>query len=182
MVSRMVYLLCPSGLSSNPKLQLYWIVSRLIFPGLSNDAAEIKCQIGAAAHSFILIFPSVLNWTLMIQQWPTQRMALPSWNLSPSRACIGVGNGNPLQCSCLENSMDQGTYWTTYSPWGGETIRHNCVTEHTYISWASLVAQLVKNPPAVQKTWIRSLGWEALLEKGMATHSSILAWRIPWTV
>ena len=49
-------------------------------------------------------------------------------------------------------------------------------------SWASLVAQLVKNLPAVQKTWIRSLGWEDPLEKGKATQSSILAWRIPWTV
>ena len=46
----------------------------------------------------------------------------------------------------------------------------------------SLVAQLVKNPPAIRETWIRSLGWEDPLEKGMAIHSSILAWRIPWTV
>ena len=49
-------------------------------------------------------------------------------------------------------------------------------------SWASLVAQLVKNPPAVRETWVRSLGWEDPLEKGTATHSSILAWRIPWAV
>ena len=49
-------------------------------------------------------------------------------------------------------------------------------------SWASLVAQLVKNPPAMWDTWVRSLGWEDPLEKEMATHSSILAWRIPWTV
>ena len=48
--------------------------------------------------------------------------------------------------------------------------------------WVSLVAQLVKNPPAMQETWVSSLGWEDPLEKGMATHSSILAWRIPWTV
>ena len=48
-------------------------------------------------------------------------------------------------------------------------------------SWASLVAQLVKNPPAVQETWVRSLGWEGPLEKEMATLSSILVWRIPWT-
>ena len=40
---------------------------------------------------------------------------------------------------------------------------------------------MVKNPPAVQETWVRSLGQEIPLEKGMATHSSILAWRIPWT-
>ena len=45
---------------------------------------------------------------------------------------------------------------------------------------ASLVAQLVENPPAMRETWVRSLGWEDPLEKGKATHSSILAWRIPW--
>ena len=45
---------------------------------------------------------------------------------------------------------------------------------------ASLVAQLVKNPPAMQETWIRSLGWEDPLEEEKATHSSILAWEIPW--
>ena len=49
-------------------------------------------------------------------------------------------------------------------------------------SWVSLVAQLVKNPPAMWETWVRSLGWEDPLEKGRATHSSILAWRISWTV
>ena len=47
--------------------------------------------------------------------------------------------------------------------------------------WSSLVAQLVKNLPAMPETWVRSLGWEDPLEEGMATHSSILAWRIPWT-
>ena len=44
-----------------------------------------------------------------------------------------------------------------------------------------LVAQRVKRLPAVQETWVRSLGWEDLLEKEMATHSSTLAWKIPWT-
>ena len=47
--------------------------------------------------------------------------------------------------------------------------------------WASLVAQMVKNLPAIQETQVQSLGQEIPLEKGMATHSSILAWRIPWT-
>ena len=51
---------------------------------------------------------------------------------------------------------------------------HLCV-----FAWAPLVAQSVKNLPAVRETWVRSLGWEDLLEEGMATHSSILAWRIP---
>ena len=48
-------------------------------------------------------------------------------------------------------------------------------------SWAFLVAQLVRNPPAMWKTWVQSLGWEDPLEKGKDTHSSNLAWRIPWT-
>ena len=47
---------------------------------------------------------------------------------------------------------------------------------------ASLVAQLVKNPPAMQDTWVQSLGWENPMEKGKSTPSSIVAWRIPWTV
>ena len=48
--------------------------------------------------------------------------------------------------------------------------------------WASLVAQLVENLPAMRKTRVHFLGWEDPLEKGKATHSSILAWRIPWTI
>ena len=46
---------------------------------------------------------------------------------------------------------------------------------------ASLVAQTVKNPPAIKETWVRSLGQEDPLEKGITTHPSILAWRIPWS-
>ena len=46
----------------------------------------------------------------------------------------------------------------------------------------TLVAQLVKNLPAMRETWVQSLGWEDPLEKGTVTHSSILAWRIPWTL
>ena len=61
--------------------------------------------------------------------------------------------------------------------------------EGSALSWLStaafipqFVAQVVKNPPAMQETWVQSPGWEDPLEKGKATHSSILAWRIPWTV
>ena len=48
--------------------------------------------------------------------------------------------------------------------------------------WASLVAQTVRNLPAMRETWVQSLDWEDPLEKGKTSHSSILAWRIPWTV
>ena len=65
-----------------------------------------------------------------------------------------------------------------------EVIQFICVelfTGFPYHSWSSLVVQMVKNLPAMQETWVRSLGQEDLLEKGLATHSKILDCRIPWT-
>ena len=53
---------------------------------------------------------------------------------------------------------------------------------HYLFRRASLVTQLVNNPSAMQETWVQSLGWEDLLEKGKSTHSSIFVWRIPWTI
>ena len=60
------------------------------------------------------------------------------------------------------------------APWEG-------ISYPLQYSWASLMAQMVKNPPSMWETWLRSLGWEDPMEEGMATHSSILAWRVPWT-
>ena len=92
-----------------------------------------------------------------------------------------------------------------YSPWGSQKVREDLATKESacnagdpnltpglgrsageigyslQYSWASLLAQTVKNPSAMLETWIQSLGWKDPLEKGMATHSSILAWRIPQT-
>ena len=90
------------------------------------------------------------------------------------RRSPGEGKGYPLQYSGLENSMDD-----VYSPWG---CKESDRTEWLSPSlWASLIAQLVKNLPAVQETGVWSLGREDSLKKEMATHSSTLAWRIPWT-
>ena len=58
-------------------------------------------------------------------------------------------------------------------------LNFKSVQQHT---WASLVAQKVKHLSAMQETWVRSLGWEDPLEKEMAAHSKVLAWKIPWTV
>ena len=69
-----------------------------------------------------------------------------------------------------------------YSPWG---CKESDKTEQLTLplGWgASLVAQLVKNLHTMQETWVQPLSWEDPMEKGTATHSSILAWRIPWTV
>ena len=100
--------------------------------------------------------------------------------LWPSRASLGEGNGNPLQCSCLENPRNRGAWCAAI---------YGVAQSRTWLRWlsssssrSSLVAQLVKNLPAMQETWVQFLGWKDPLEKGKATHSSILAWRIPCVV
>ena len=65
-------------------------------------------------------------------------------------------------------------------PGSGRSSREGIGYPRQY-SWAFLVAQLLKNAPAIWEIWVQSLSWEDPLEKGRATHSSILAWRIPWT-
>ena len=63
-----------------------------------------------------------------------------------------------------------------------DLILYNRLHRHyNLVTWGSLIAQLVKNLPAMQESWVQFLGQEDPLEKEMATHSSILAWRIPWT-
>ena len=83
---------------------------------------------------------------------------------------------------------DDRFYWSLYLSGQKQIILgifRNTAGMLIYISivllWASLVAQRLKHLPAMQETWVRSLGQEDPLEKEMATHSSILAWRIPWT-
>ena len=94
----------------------------------------------------------------------------------------GEGNGNPLQYSCLGNPMDRGVWRATVhgvtKSWRRLSDFMCCLLPS---GKAFLVAQMVKNLPAMGDTWVQSLGWEDPLEKGMAMYSSILAWRIPWT-
>ena len=85
----------------------------------------------------------------------------------------GEGRGYPLQYSGLENS------WPI-KHMGLQRIQHECATFISFNLSAFLVAQTVKRLPAMWETWVRSLGQEDPLEKEMATHSSTLAWKIPW--
>ena len=89
--------------------------------------------------------------------------------------------------------QDSGSYCTCIWIWSNwretrvdcfntELSQFDLINSSTQHTCASLVAQLVKNLPAMWETWVRSLGWKDPLAKGKATHSSILAWRIPWSV
>ena len=92
---------------------------------------------------------------------------------------LGGGHGNPLKYSCLENPM-------TEEPGRLQSMGSQSWTQlkqfstHVHMQWTSLVAQTVKSLPIMRETWVQSLGREDPLEKEMATHSSILAWKIPW--
>ena len=94
----------------------------------------------------------------------------------------GEGNGNPLQCSCLENPRDGGAWWAAVSGVTQSWTRLKRLSSSSSSNdlYASLVAQRLKRLPAMRETWVQSLDREDPLEKEMATHSSILAWRIPW--
>ena len=98
-----------------------------------------------------------------------------------SLSCIGEGNGNPLQCFCLENPRDGEAWWAAVHGVAQSWTRLKRLSSSSSSSRASPLVWMVKNLPAMQETWVQSLGQEDPLEKGMATHSSILARRIPWT-
>ena len=95
--------------------------------------------------------------------WTVAYQAPPSMGFSRQECWSGL----PFDPSSISRSGRSPGEGTSYA------LQRSC---------ASPVAQRVKNLPAMGETWARALGWEDPLEKGMATHSSILAWRIPWTV
>ena len=113
-----------------------------------------------------------------------------------SMGSLGVGHDWATSLSCIDwrrkwqptpvflPGESQG--WSSLigcSLWGpAESDMTEAIQQQQHsMFWASLVAQLAKNPPAMWETWVQSLVWEDPLEEGMAAHPSILAWRIPWT-
>ena len=116
------------------------------------------------------IFPAVTSSFVFIMQFMTQSdIYLGLWS---QRACLIV----QLVKTPPANAGDPSSI-----PGSGRSSEEGIGYPLQY-SWASLLAQLVKNSPTTWETWVRSLGWEDPLEKEMATYSSIPAWRIWWTV
>ena len=111
---------------------------------------------------------SILHIKVCTCQSQSPNLSLPSLPLG----FLGISDGKETACK----AGDPGSIYGL-----GRSSGKGIGNPFQYL-WASLVAQLVKNLPAMQETWVQSLGWEDPLEKGTATHSSILAWRIPWTV
>ena len=98
--------------------------------------------------------------------------SLELWYMAPGRRCL-CGQPPTKTSGAVSNDLS----WLATS----QAYPNNSLLGELSTSYASLVAQMIKRLPAMQETRVQSLGWEDPLEKEMATHSSILAWRIPWT-
>ena len=109
-----------------------------------------------------------------------QRLGLPSAPWSP----LGFSNNSNIPGREQNVETPLGSLRLSSLKWHNISLVCIGVPKATLLGSprASLVTQMVKNLPAKWETWVQSLGWEDPLEKGKATHSSILAWRIPWTV
>ena len=124
---------------------------------------------GKATHSSILAWR--IPWTIQSMGWQRVRHNWATFTFTFSGLPDG-SVGKESTCNAGDPGLIPGSGRST-----GEGIGYPLP-----YSWASRMAQLVKNLPVMWETWVLSLGWEDPLEKGKATHSSILAWRIPWTI
>ena len=147
-------------------------------------------QAGAMERLPSLFLHHLTNWGLNYAWWMpvSSPLYLPSvtlWGLGIPTLGVEVGVGDENQdkpffiCSWGTEIND---FFVSEINLGYLTLRQFPEIIFPLALLASPVAQQVKNLPAMRETWVRSLSWEDPLEKGKATHSSILAWRIPWTV
>ena len=140
----------------------------------------IFCRLSLLNHIDLFLIRSQKVLIYLQSDLPSEKVLsalltweLPSWD-KQGRILINVDSSAGKESAC--NAGDPGSI-----PGSGGSAGEGIGYPLQY-SWASLVAQLVKTLPAMRETWVQSLGWEDTLEKGKATHSSILAWRIPWTI
>ena len=150
---------------------------------------------GKMFHGLIDLIPEWL-YHASERQWNTRHWA--EWWRELSEAgrhlpvgktsyCTGPRKRVPMSLlhssHCLRMSENKETTSETLSnlPVNHKYRISERIRTHLYILWASLAAQMVRNPPTMQETLVPSLGWDDAMEKGMANHPSILAWRVPWT-
>ena len=142
---------------------------------------------------------SLFTFTLWRRKWQPTPVFLPGesqgWRSLVGCRLWGCTGSDTTEATWQQQQQQQLSYWASLIaqlvignagdpgsiPGSGRSAGEGKGYPLQY-SWASLVAQLVKNQPAMWETWVRSLGWEDPLEKGKASHSSLLAQRIPWTV
>ena len=144
--------------------------------------SPVNGHVGCFLEKAVATHSSTLAWKLPLMEEPGRLQSMGShrvghdWNDLAAAAYVqsfpDSSIGKESACSAGDSDLISGSGRSA-----GEGIGYPL-----QYSWASLVAKLVKNPPVIQQTCVQSLGLQDPLQKGMATHSSILAWRIPWAV
>ena len=153
-------------LSFKPTFSLSSFIKRLC-----SSSSLSAIRVVSSAYLRLLIFLSQQSWFQLVFL-PAQCFSWCTLHISHHSAYWGFPSklaGKESSCNARHPGSISGS---GRSP--GEGIGYPL-----QYSWVSLVAQTVKNPPVMRKTWVRSLGWENPLEEGMTTHSNILGWRIP---
>ena len=145
-------------------------VCHRVRPNWATEQQKIYCL-----HTKVLSLSIFNIFQVSVQILSFLSIAAHLFNIFLALVCLGFPDssvGKESTCNAGDPNLIPGPGTSS-----GEGIGYPL-----WYSWASLVAQLVKNLPTMRETWIQSLDWEDPLEKGMAMHSSILAWRIPWTI
>ena len=140
-------------------LNTYW-VKQIVLP--TKSGPHTSCSNSEWNQRLSMKECSTNSWAEITIIW------LWTWGFPGSSA------GKESTCNAGDCRSGRFNPWVWKIPWRRDRLPNQ-------YSWASLVAQLVKNPPAMWETWVWSLGWKDPLEKWKATQSSILAWRILWT-
>ena len=188
----MLLLFSPSGIADSwwpHGLQLI----RLPYPSLTPGVCSNSCPLSQWYHLILcrpllllpLILPSIRvfsNESALHIRWP--KYCNFSFSISPSNECSGLISFRTDWFDLLTVQGILKSLLQHYSSKASSALNllYGPTLTSVFDYWkkqASLVAQMVKNPPATWETWVRSLSWEDSLKEGMATHSSFLAWRIP---
>ena len=188
----MLLLFSPSGIANSwwpHRLQLI----RLPYPSLTPGVCSNSCPLSQWYHLILccplLLLPSIIpsirvfsNESALHIRWP--KYCNFSFSISPSNKCSGLISFRTDWFDLLTVQGILKSLLQHYSSKASSALNllYGPTLTSVYDYWkkqASLVAQMVKNPPAMLETWVQSLGWEDSLKEGMVTHSSFLAWRIP---
>ena len=169
----------------------FWNNVLLLSP-ISSKLYEFKCvtRRGRSLSSEGLSFTSSMHFPKLVKQLNSQTLRNPFKYLKQSQREHAAGGQQWLLAPQSSQQVPDSTWEEVYTTLMTSLCRfyqkeawyfHNWDFKIVKTKRASQLALVVKNPLAKQETWIRSLGWEDALEEGIATHYSILAWRMPWT-
>ena len=184
-----IRLVVKNNMSSHPHLDgEHWQARLLRWPELSGSVCLTRTSSLLGTRSLqVAIFHRVFNSSLQVNVLASILLLSVLWfahqDLLQNLPAIllTTNTSNTMEFNQIIQAKWQSCFYCNINLMQGPSMGPVKIAAFYVTYVAALVARAVKNQPAVQETWAQSLGWEDSLEEGMATHSSILAWRIPWT-